>query len=399
MSSASLESLLARIEPEMRAFRRDLHRHPELAYAEHRTAAKVAERLRELPGWEVETGIAETGVVATLGRDLPGPAVALRADMDALPIEEQTGLPHASQVPGMMHACGHDGHTAMLLGAAIALSHLRAELAGPVRLLFQPAEEGGAGGQRMVEAGVLENPSIAAVFGVHNMPFRRSRVGQLCLCPGAAMAGTATFDITVHGRGGHAAAPHVAIDPIYLGSTLVNALQGIVARRTDPVGSAVVTVTKFHAGTAYNVIPGEARLSGTIRALDDEVMAQTSDLVRTQSEGLIAALGGRAEVTITPGYPVLRNHPQTDEYLRTVIRELGREADYLEVDPIMGGEDFAYFAQKVPSTFWFLASRPADQAEVPFCHHPEFDFNDEVLADGIRMHLELARRFARTWRN
>lgn len=397
MGYSSLDTILAECLPAIRALRHDLHRHPELGYKEHHTARRVAEELAQCAGWEVTSGLAETGLIATLGRDLPGPAVALRADMDALPIEETSGVPYASAISGVMHACGHDGHTAMLVGAARVLSSIRDELAGPVRLIFQPAEEGGAGGRRMVEAGALRDPEVKAVFGLHNMPSSETRAGQLCLCPGAAMAGTASWDITVMGKGGHAAAPHAAIDPIYMGGTILTAIQGIVARNTDPIKSAVITCTQFHAGSAYNVIPETARLCGTIRALDNAVMTDTCRLFEAQVKGLARALGGDAEVAITLGYPATLNHPQTNALWRQVVAEIGRECDLVEVPPMMGGEDFAFYQQEVPGTFWFLAARPEDQSEVPFCHHPAFDFNDDILEDGIRLHVELARRFARMW--
>lgn len=392
-----IDDFLTAVLPTVKAFRRDLHAHPELGYQEHRTAEKVKAALAECAGWEIRTGLAGTGLIATLGADLAGPAVALRADMDALPIEETSGAPHASKTPGVMHACGHDGHTAMLVGAARILSEIRDELSGPVRLVFQPAEEGGAGGRAMVEAGALRDPEIEAIFGLHNMPSPATHAGQLCLCPGAVMAGTATWDITVRGRGGHAAAPHATIDPIFVGANILTAIQGIVSRNTDPVESAVVTCTQFHAGNAYNVIPETAVLRGTIRALDEKVMADTCRRLETQAAGIASALGGRAEVTITPGYPVTRNHARSDALWRQVVADIGRGDDLVEVPPMLGGEDFAFYQQVVPGTFWFLAARPADVPEVPFCHHPSFDFNDDILADGIRLHVELARRFADKW--
>jgi amidohydrolase len=388
---------IGEIEPEVRALRHDFHRHPELGYKEVRTSSKVVEYLSALDGWEVESGLAETGVIATLGRELQGPAVALRADMDALPIEEKSGVPYASEVPGVMHACGHDGHTAMLLGAAKVLSELRKDLAGPVRLIFQPAEEGGAGGRRMVEDGALENPGVAAVFGIHNMPFSYTQAGQFCLCPGAAMAATVSFDLNIKGKGGHAAVPHVAVDPIYLGSLLITALQSLISRQTDPVASAVLSFTQFHAGNAYNVIPDTAALKGTIRALDDVVMARVSELLQEEAPRLAAAFGGSAEVIMHPGYPVTRNHPRSDDIFRSVLKAVDRFDDYVEVPPMMGGEDFAFYQQKVPGTFWFLAGRPPETPEVPFCHHPAFDFNDDTLADGMLIHVETARQFARLW--
>ncbi len=392
-----IDGLIDEILPSIRAFRHDLHQHPELGYRETRTAARIVEILSGLPGVTVRTGVAETGVLVTFGSDKEGPGVALRADMDALPIEEASDLPHRSQAPGVMHACGHDGHTAMLVGAGMILARLADELRGPVRLIFQPAEEFGGGGNRMVEDGALRDPDFAAVFGLHNLPSRQTRAGQFCLCPGAAMAGTTTFEITVRGRGGHAAAPHQTIDPVYVGSELVTTAQSLVSRRTDPIKSAVITFTQFHAGSSYNVIPETAVLRGTIRALDDGIMAETCARLKTQVRALAAGLGGSAVVDFTPGYPVTRNDRRTNAVFRQVIEAIGRKEDLVEVEPVMGAEDFSYYQRQVPGTFWFLASRPAAVPEVPFWHHPSFDFNDAVLADGMRMHVELARRFADCW--
>lgn len=397
LSFRPLEDAIERCLPEIREFRRDLHAHPEIAYMEVRTAGKVAETLRAIPGLEVREGLAKTGVIATLGRGKPGPAVALRADMDALPMTEESGVSYASKHPGVAHACGHDGHTAMLLGAARILAENVDELAGPVRFIFQPAEEGGAGGRAMVEDGALEDPRVEAIFGLHNMPDPATHAGQICLCPGAAMAGTGIFTITVEGIGGHAAGPHRCVDPIVIGSQIVGALQTIVARETDPVDSAVVSVTQFHAGTAFNVIPPEAVIRGTFRALDERVLEVTRDAIKARAEAIALAFGAKARVEIQINYPVLRNAPATDALFRAVVRAVGREADFVEVPPILGGEDFAFYLQSVPGTFWFLAARPADRATVPLYHHPAFDFNDDLLADGIRFHVEVARRFAPLW--
>lgn len=396
-SYRSLDSLILEVLPSVRSLRHDLHQHPELGYKETRTSARVRAELAGLKGFTVRTGLAETGLVATLGAELDGPAVALRADMDALPITEITGAAYASQTPGVMHACGHDGHTAMLVGAAKVLARIADELQGPVRLIFQPAEEGGAGGRRMVEEGALDNPAMAAVFGLHNMPTRETRAGQLCLCPGAAMAGGSKFEVVIRGRGGHAAAPHLAVDPIFVGSQVIVALQGIVSRGTDPIRCAVVSVTEFHAGTTFNIIPETATLRGTIRALEGSVMEETIARFEQQVKGVVEALGARAEISVVRGYPPVYNHPRTSGFFKEVVMAIGRGGDYLEVPPIMGSEDFAYYQEKIPGSYWYLASRPESVPDVPYCHDPRFDFNDEVLADGIRLHVEIARRFARAW--
>ena len=393
-----VEDAIQAVLPAVRAARHDIHAHPELAYEEHRTAAKVTDWLQALPHAEIATGIAGTGVTATFAADRPGPAVALRADMDALPIEaELSGVPYASTAPGKMHACGHDGHTAMLLGAATVLDGLAAELAGPVRLIFQPAEEGGAGALKMRDAGVLQDPDIAAVFGLHNMPDPQTHVGQIALCEGPAMAGTGSFTLRLKGKGGHAAMPHGCIDPIVAGSQMVNALQTIVSRETDPVKSAVVSVTCFQAGTAFNVIPETVELRGTIRALEPAILKATAQRVHEIVAGVAQAMGVTYELDLPLGYPPTINHAKTNAYFRDTVARIGRSDDLVVVPPVLGGEDFAYFSETVPGTFFFLAARPEDKADVPFCHHPAFDFNDDLLADGIRLHVALARDFAHRW--
>lgn len=379
--------------PRIRELRRDLHQYPELGYEETRTAARVARELADLPGVTLRTGVAGTGIVATLVAGT-GPAVALRADMDALPITEESGVPHSSKVPGKSHACGHDGHTASLVGAAVVLSRLRDSLPCPVKFLFQPAEEGGAGAKRMVDEGALDNPPVAAVFGYHNWPSDALPFGTIATRPGAFMAATGLFTITVHGRGGHAAAPHQTVDPIIAAAQIVTALQTVVSRNHDPVNSGVVSVTQFHAGTAFNVIPPAAELRGTIRALDDAVLALAARRVTEIAEGVAAALGARAEVALKLNYPVLRNDSRAVGHIAAVARALGRGGRLeLAHPPIMGGEDFAFYGAKVPACFWFLASKPDDVASVPGCHHPAFDFNDDILPLAIAMHVETARSF------
>jgi len=383
---------------EVRALRRELHQQPELGYEEHATAARVVAELSKMEGMEVRTGLAGTGVVATLRGDLAGPCVGLRADMDALPIEEKSGVAWASRVPGKMHACGHDGHTAILIGAARVLHRMRDELEGPVRFIFQPAEEGGKGGARMVEDGALENPRVDAVFGLHNMPFEETHVGQLALCEGAAMAGSGLFRIVVRGKGGHAAFPHRCVDPIVVGTHIVQALQAIVSRQVDPIAPAVISVTQFHAGSAFNVIPERAELCGTFRALDAVVLKDLEVSIGARARAVAEAFGASVEADVAINYPVVVNHARTSALFRRVVEELGRGSDLRAVPPMMGSEDFAFYQLERPGTFWFLPSRPVDKPSVPFCHHPEYDFNDDALRDGIRVTVELARRFPRLWR-
>jgi amidohydrolase len=393
-----LEGRIAALLPEVEALRRELHRHPELGYAEHGTVARVRAFLGEMEHAEVSTGIAGTGMVVLFGGDRSGPCVALRADMDALAMEEAGTVPWRSQEAGRMHACGHDGHTAMLAGAARLLDELAGELAGPVKLIFQPAEEGGAGGRAMCEAGVLEDPPVAAIFGLHNnLPDPRHKLGAIAYTPGAAMAGTGTFDITIRGRGGHAAFPHRCVDPVYIGACVVQELQGLVSRSTDPLAPAVISVTQFHAGSAHNIIAGSAQLNGTFRALDAAVLERLRDGIEARARGVAAAHGAEVAIRCETGYPVLVNDARAEAVFRRVLAELGAEQRLRRVAPIMGGEDFAFFAERVPGFFYYLPACPSDRDEAPMCHHPEYDFNDALLGDGIRLHVETALRFARLW--
>lgn len=393
-----LKPIIARIVPRIRQLRRELHANPEPGYKEVATAARAAAMIEGLPGFSLRRNVAVTGVVATLDGNKSGPCVALRADMDCLPIQEETGLPHASTKPGLMHACGHDGHTAALVGAALVLAQVRDELRGPVKFIFQPAEEGGAGGRRMVEEGALENPHVEAIFGHHNMPGSDLALGDVVLRPGPFMGGTCDFAIEVRGRGGHAAAPHTAVDPIYVGAQIVNALQSLVSRTNNPVETLVITVGRFHAGTATNIIPECAQLEGTIRSLSPEVLRLAPERVAALARSIAAAHGAIAEVRLMPGYPVTVNDTRAAEYVASVSRVVAG-ADHVHANhpPSLGAEDFSYFLQARTGCYYFIGTRPPDTPAVPFCHHPRFDYNDDALPLAIEMHCELARRFAASW--
>jgi amidohydrolase len=393
------EALIERCIPEAIELRRELHAHPELGYEEVETVKRVLRFLDNGRGMEVQTGVGGTGLVIVLGKDRPGPCVGIRADMDALPIEEQSGVAWASQVKGKMHACGHDGHTAMLAGAARVLLECEALLEGPVKLIFQPAEEGGAGGLAMCEAGVLENPPVAAVFGLHNnLPGPEHKVGTIAYTEGPAMAGTGIFSIVIEGKGGHAAFPHRCVDPITIGAYLVGELQSLVGRRLNPLVPGVVSVTTFAGGTTHNVIPGQVLIRGTFRALDAATLRQLAEGIRSLSEGLVKSHGGRAEVDIQMGYPVLMNDERAIATFRQILEEFGDGHRLVKVAPNMGGEDFAYFAQRVPSFFYYLPACPPEKEDCPGCHHPAFDFNDELIGLGIRLHVATALGFARHWK-
>ena len=393
-----LKPIIDRIVPRIRQLRRELHAQPELGYKEVATVARVTSMLETLPGLTLRRNVAVTGLVATLGATKSGPCVALRADMDCLPIQEETGLPYASTKPGLMHACGHDGHTAALVGAALVLAQIRDELSGPVKFIFQPAEEGGAGGRRMTEEGALENPHVDAIFGHHNMPGADLALGDVMLRPGPFMGGTCDFTIEVRGRGGHAASPHTAVDPIYVGAQIVNALQSLVSRTTNPVETLVVTVGRFHAGTATNIIPETAELEGTIRSLSPDMLKHAPERLAALGRSIAAAHGAVAEVRLHPGYPVTVNDDRAAAYVADVARVVaGTEHVRADYPPTLGAEDFSYFLQARTGCYYFVGTRPPERAHVPFCHHPKFDYNDDALPLAIEMHCELARQFANAW--
>lgn len=374
----------AELSEEATAWRRHLHAMPELLYDLHRTAAFVAERLREFGCDEVVSGIGRTGVVGIVrGGRGDGPTVGLRADMDALPLKEATGKPYASTVDGLMHACGHDGHTAMLLGAARYLCETR-NFAGAVAVIFQPAEEGGAGALAMLEDGLMERFRIARIFGMHNCP--GLPLGHFALRPGPIMAATAEFDVTVSGKGGHAAMPHTTLDPIVAASQMVGALQTIASRSIDPLDAVVVSVTNFHAGTTHNVIPDEARLGGTVRSLSADVAERAFRRIGEICAGVAASAGLEADVGITPGYPVTENDPQEAAFAAAVAAEVAGAANVdTAMRPLMGAEDFSFMLKARPGAFVFIGN--GDSAPL---HSSGYDFNDEAIAHGISFWARLA---------
>ncbi len=374
------------LQPEIAAWRRDLHMNPELLFDTHRTSAFVAEKLKSFGCDEVVTGIGRTGVVGMIkGRQGEGSVVGLRADMDALPITEETGLEYASRIPGRMHACGHDGHTAMLLGATRHLCETR-NFRGSVAVIFQPAEEGGGGADEMVKDGMMERFGIASVYGMHNWP--GLPVGHFATRPGPMLAAMDTFSITVRGKGGHAAAPHRTIDPIFIGAQIVSALQGIASRNADPLDSLVVSITRFNAGHANNVIPQEAMLIGTARTLKPELRDLAKTNIQRTAQGVAAALGGEAVVNyeLTMGYPVTLNHPDGTATATSVARSVaGTQNVDANVAPVMGAEDFSFMLEARPGAFMFVGN-----GNTAYLHHPAFDFNDEAIPFGISYWVHLA---------
>ncbi|WP_257165707.1 M20 aminoacylase family protein [Bradyrhizobium sp. SRS-191] len=368
----------AELAEDATVWRRDFHEHPELQYEVHRTAARVAELLTSFGVDEVVTGIGRTGVVGVIrGRQPSERVIGLRADMDALPLQETRDIPHKSKIPGRMHACGHDGHTAMLLGAARYLAETR-NFAGTAVVIFQPAEEGGAGGRAMVEDGLMERFGIEEVYGLHNAP--GLPLGHVSTRPGAVMAAADTFEVRLKGLGGHAARPNKCVDPIIAGAQIVTALQSIVARNVDPVESAVLSITRFHAGTsADNIIPQTAVIGGTVRTLDEEVRRLMDERFKSVVTGLANGMGVEVEIDYDWGYPVVVNHTEQTAFAADVARSVvGPDQVKTDMPPRLGGEDFAYMLQARPGAFVFMGI--GDGAGV---HHPEYDFNDEVIPHGI----------------
>ena len=366
--------------------RRDLHSHPELGYEESRTAALVASKLQAL-GIEVTTGLGKTGVVGTLRRGDSPRSVGLRADMDALPLTELNEFPYRSRHEGRMHACGHDGHTAMLLGAAEALSASR-DFSGTVHFIFQPAEESGGGARAMIEDGLLERFPMQQVFALHNWP--GLAVGELHVRDGVMMAGADTFEIHVTGRGGHAAMPHQAIDVIVASSSLVQALQTLVSRNVDAQQAAVVSVTRFNAGQTTNVLPERAELAGTVRTFTPEMQSALESGMHRICHGIEEAFGVTIRLDYRHGYPPTRNASGPVELCRNVAREVfGAERVRGDLMPSMGSEDFAFIAQAVPACYaWIGNGMIGDGAHL---HSPHYDFNDDLIPFGVRYWVRLTR--------
>ncbi|MBV9735529.1 MAG: amidohydrolase [Acidisphaera sp.] len=369
---------IAAYAEDMTAWRRDLHEHPELGLQEHRTSDVVAQMLQSW-GITVTRGLAGTGLVGTLTAGSSGRAIGLRADMDALPMQEANDFPHRSRNDGAMHACGHDGHTTMLLGAARYLAETR-NFDGTVHFIFQPAEEGLGGGRMMVEEGLFERFPCDAVYGAHNetgLP-----VGQMVAVAGSVSAASDRFWITITGRGGHAARPQNAIDPVLVGSHVVIALQSVVARRIDPRDAAVLSITQFHAGSTGNVIPEEAVLNGTVRTLKPEVQDQVEQLLISLATATAAAHGAEAKVEYRRGYPpVVNAEAPTERAALAAAKVLGEERVIRERPPGMGGEDFSYMALKVPGCFVRIGQAAGERGSTPV-HHPRYDFNDDILPIG-----------------
>jgi hippurate hydrolase len=364
------------------ALRRDIHREPELGFDTEKTAAKVLAALDGLP-LDLETGVAQNGIVATLEGEGGGPTVALRADMDALPIQEETGLPFASEIAGKMHACGHDGHTSMLVGAVHVLSGMRDRLGGTVKFVFQPAEEGGGGGKVMVDEGVADD--FSSIFALHlwpGLPF-----GKVATKAGPIMAAADAFDMEVRGSGGHGAMPHLAADAVVMAAQIVTALQTVVSREVDPVEPAVLTVGEIGAGTAFNIIPEKARIGGTVRTLDPDLRKMMPERIEELARGVAKGMRGDIDLDYTFSYPVTVNDEDAAARALSVADDLFGGGSVLELpNPSMGGEDFAYFLEKVPGAFIWLGVGE----DVSGLHTPRFAFDEDILPRGAALLAALA---------
>jgi amidohydrolase len=376
---------IASYAEEMKGWRRHLHMHPELAFECHQTAAFIADRLREIGVDELHEGIAKTGVVALIRGRAEGPVIGLRADMDGLPIEEATGAPHASTVKGRMHACGHDGHVTMLLGAAKYLAETR-NFSGTVALIFQPAEEDGAGGQAMVQEGIMDRFGIAQVYGIHNAP--NVPFGQFNTTPGPLMASVDTAFVYITGKGGHGATPHETVDPVVAVVGMVSAIQTIIPRNVYALEEAVISVTMIHAGTASNIIPEEAMFCATIRCFKPDVRELLKKRIHEIVEGHALAYQVTARIDYDWGYPATINHEAETEIAAEAAREVvGKGAVDARANREMGSEDFSYMLEARPGAYLFLGTGPGAGL-----HHPAFDFNDEAAPVGASFFARLVER-------
>ncbi|MET0605572.1 MAG: M20 aminoacylase family protein [Beijerinckiaceae bacterium] len=380
---------VAAFTDEVAAWRRDIHENPELLFDVHRTAGVVADKLKEFGVDEIVTGIGKTGVVGVIKGKKPGGGrtIGLRADMDALPLEEATNLPYKSKVPGKMHACGHDGHTAMLLGAAKYLAETR-NFAGAAVVIFQPAEEGGGGGREMCNEGLMKRFGVEEVYGMHNMP--GIPLGHWAIRPGPMMAAADTFEVTLTGKGAHAARPHESIDPVIVASHIIVALQTIAARNVNPLDSIVVSVTAVEAGKAFNIIPQTAVFRGTVRTLKKETRELAQIRIRAIVDQFAAAFGCKADVNYKIGYPVTINHEKETNFAIDVAREVSGEANVVvDTPPLMGAEDFSYMLEERPGAYIFIGN--GDTAGV---HNPAYDFSDAAIPYGVSFFARVIEKAA-----
>jgi amidohydrolase len=376
----------AEVAREVVALRRDLHMHPELGFEEVRTAGIVADRLKRL-GYDVRTGVGQTGVVGVLRSGRPGRTILLRADMDALPVQEESDVPYSSAHPGKMHACGHDGHVAILLGAAQMIVERMDALCGTIVLCFQPAEEGKGGAKAMIDAGVLDDPHVDAVYGLHLLS--QAPCGVVKVRPGPVMASSDSIEISIHGRGGHGAAPHETIDPIVTAAHFITQVQTVVSRKVEPVEPAVVTIGAIHGGTIHNVIPDNVRLLGTVRAFSSEVRKQMRPRIEAILRGTCETHGATYDLEYVWRYPVTSNDAHEAAYVRALAaRTLGEDRS-LEMTPTMGAEDFSFMLERRPGCFFFLGTQSDERTAIPH-HNARFAIDERALETGVAMMVALA---------
>jgi len=366
------------------SIRRDLHRIPEPAYTEKKTSDYVAGHLKR-EGFQVKTGIAKYGVTGLLDTGRPGKTLLIRADMDALPIEEDTGLPFSSTHKGAMHACGHDGHMAMVLGAAMVLNELKEKLNGNIKFLFQPAEEGPGGAKPMIEEGVMENPKVDYSVGCHLWPAIPE--GYIGVKEGHLMAAMDRFDLKIMGKSGHGAMPHLCIDAIDVGAQVINALQRLVSRKMDPLKPSVVTVGSFHAGTTFNVIAGEAQMCGTTRTFDRKIWESWPLRIEKVIKGVCDSMGAEYELKYTQGYPPTINDSEISNLVRRCAKKLVGDEKVIEPDPTMGGEDMSFFLEKSKGCYFFLGVGREGCAPI---HNSKFNFNEDILLTGVELYCSIA---------
>ncbi len=379
-SPSQIKQMASSLQDRLVQIRRTLHQHPELGFEEEQTGALVADTLRGL-GLEVQTGVAKTGVVGLLRGAKPGKTVALRADMDALPVTELNQHEYRSKTPGKMHACGHDAHVTTLLGTAMVLSQLRDQLAGNVKFIFQPAEEGPGGAEQMVAEGVLENPKVDAIVGAHVWP--GIPAGRVGVAPGPMMAAPDTMNLKIIGRGGHGAEPHLTIDAVAISAQVITALQNIVSRMRNPMDPVVVTIGSIHGGTRFNVIAQEVEMAGTVRTFNPETRKKMPGLIEKVVAGVCSSFDAKYEFQWIPSYPATVNEPAVTEVVRqAAVSILGDDSVLTELEPSMGGEDFSYFLARVPGCFFRLGVGNDRKATFPL-HHPQFDVDESALSSGV----------------